>query len=117
MHALQRAKDLFTGTIFGDQFDICSALCDVANDEWTQEQLDEIRQVADMFDELSQTAPRNAAMLRQAGETIERILNKGQEKHGVAANGDKRRPVSQGRIPNRPLPNSVNINRKAKKPC
>ena len=51
VHALERAKELFTGTIFGDKFDVCEALCDVANDEWTREQFDEIRQMADMFDE------------------------------------------------------------------
>jgi ParB family transcriptional regulator, chromosome partitioning protein len=116
-HALQRAKELFTGTILGDKFDICNSIVDTSPSEWTWEHLDEIRQAADMFDELSRAAPINATKLRLAADRIERILNNRQEKHAVAEDEDERRQMSGSRTSSRTLPDSTSTKRKAQEPC
>jgi hypothetical protein len=85
---LQQSRSLLAGTLFGDEFDISNAIFDTPPSEWSLQKLGEIRQTADMLDELGKTAQRNAAALRDAGDVVEDILNTQQQKAAVAAEED-----------------------------
>jgi hypothetical protein len=90
----QRFQSFVEEPLFGEKGHIVHAICNMGPDEWSTEKAEELRQSAEMLEELGATVVRNAKTLHDAHQHVVDLL--GRREKAIAEQAEKQAAMTAG---------------------